>query len=115
MSAEALPLDGLPRQNASQVKNKWGEVVRLARKAGGVAITSHSKVEMVLLDAEVYQSLAEQADAFQSREAAVLDDLSKRFDARLVALRAPGARQKVQALLKSRGKLTQRPRAGTSY
>jgi hypothetical protein len=114
MSAEVLPLDGLPRQNASQVKNKWGEVVRLARRAGGVAITSHSKVEMVLLDAGVYQNLAEQADAFQSREAAVLDDLSKRFDTRLAALRAPGARQKVQALLKSRGKLTQRPRAGTS-
>ncbi len=115
MSNGALPLDGLPRQNASQVKNKWGEVVRLARKTGGVAITSHSKVEMVLLDAEVYQHLAEQADAFQSREAAVLDDLSKRFDVRLAALHAPGARQKVQALLKSRGKLAQRPRAGASY
>jgi len=51
MAAVWPPLDQLPRQNASQVKNRWGEVVRQVRQSGSVAITHHANVEMVLLDA----------------------------------------------------------------
>ncbi|MBW8891197.1 MAG: type II toxin-antitoxin system prevent-host-death family antitoxin, partial [Burkholderiales bacterium] len=50
--AAILPnLDELPRQNASQVKNRWGDVVRQVQKTGSLAVTNHSTVEMVLLTA----------------------------------------------------------------
>ena len=52
MSSPLISIENLPRQNASQVKNKWGEVVRQVRQNGSVAITHHSSVEMVLLDVQ---------------------------------------------------------------
>ena len=115
MSTALLSLEQLPRQNASQVKNKWGEVVRQVRQNGSVAITNHSAVEMVLLDAATYQQLTESLAALQAREQSVLDELGQRFDARLAVLQAPGAAANVQALFEARGKLGKRPKAGASY
>ena len=86
MSSPLISIDDLPRQNASQVKNKWGEVVRQVRQSGSVAITNHSSVEMVLLDAATYQQLTESLAALQAREQSVLDELAERFDARLPSL-----------------------------
>ena len=51
MTTALLSLDELPRQNASSVKNKWGEVVRQVQQLGSLAITNHATVEMVLLNA----------------------------------------------------------------
>lgn len=112
----AMPaLEDLPRQNASQVKNKWGDVVRLVREAGSVAVTHHSAVEMVLLDASTYRQLTQDIQALKAREQTVLDELTQRFDARLAVLQQPGAAQHMAALFDARGKLTQRPKAGTSF
>ena len=108
-------LDALPRQNASQVKNKWGEVVRLVHESGSVAVTNHSTVEMVLLNAATYRQLVEQIMALNAREQSVLDELASRFDSRLAALQQPGADKKVKRLLAAKGKLTRRPKAGKSY
>jgi len=115
MSTALLSLEQLPRQNASQVKNKWGEVVRQVRQNGSVAITNHAAVEMVLLDAATYQQLTEDLQALQAREQSVLDELGQRFDARLAVLQAPDAAVNVQALFEARGKLGKRPKAGASY
>ena len=108
-------LGDLPRQNASQVKNKWGDVVRQVRQMGSVAITSHSAVEMVLLDAATYQQLTEDLAAIREREQSILDDLAGRFSARLAVLDEPDAQQKVRALFDSRCKLARRPKAGASF
>lgn len=115
MLTELPNLDQLPRQNASQVKNKWGEVVRLVHQSGSVAITNHSAVEMVLIDASTYRSLTEEIMALKAREQTVLYDLTDRFNAHLQVLQAPGAADKVTALFEAKGKLTKRPKAGASY
>lgn len=105
----------LPRQNASQVKNKWGDVVRLVHQSGSVAVTNHSVVEMVLLDAATYQQLTEEIQALKAREQTVLDELAERFDARLQGLQQPGVADKVGALFAARGALAKRPKAGASH
>ncbi|KQP22863.1 prevent-host-death protein [Pseudorhodoferax sp. Leaf267] len=110
-----IALDDLPRQNASQVKNKWGEVVRLVRQSGSVAVTNHSAVEMVLVDASTYRQLTEDVQALKDRERAVLQELEQRFDARLAVLQQPDAARKVTALFDTRGKLGRRPKAGASF
>jgi hypothetical protein len=115
MITELPGLDELPRQNASQVKNKWGEVVRLVQELGSVAVTNHSAVEMVLLRAATYRQLVQEISALNAREQVVLDELASRFNSRLAALQQPGAAQKVQALLAAKGKLSQRPKARTSF
>ena len=116
MSSPLISIENLPRQNASQVKNKWGEVARQVRQNGSVAITNHSVVEMVLLDAATYQQLTESLAALQAREQSVLDELAERFDARLASLHQPGAAARVGALFESRGKLgSKRPKAGATH
>lgn len=112
----ALPkLEDLPRQTASDVKNKWREVVREVRESGSVAITNHSSVEMVLVNAEAYRQLAASAAALQEREAAVLDQLSAQFDQRLASLQAPDAADKAAAVFRRKGRLSTRPKAGPAF
>ncbi|MDN8613458.1 type II toxin-antitoxin system prevent-host-death family antitoxin [Variovorax ginsengisoli] len=112
----ALPaLHDLPRQNASQVKNKWGDVVRQVRQSGSVAITNHAAVEMVLLDAATYQQLIEDLQTLGAREQTVLAELSARFDSRLAVLRQPEAARQVGDLFAARGRLARRPKAGASF
>jgi PHD/YefM family antitoxin component YafN of YafNO toxin-antitoxin module len=115
MLTELPGLDELPRQNASQVKNKWGEVVRLVQELGSVAITNHSAVEMVLLRAATYRQLVQEVLALNAREQSVLDELASRFNSRLSALQQADAGQRVRAVFAAKGKLTRRPRAGTSF
>jgi PHD/YefM family antitoxin component YafN of YafNO toxin-antitoxin module len=115
MITELPGLDELPRQNASQVKNKWGEVVRLVQELGSVAITNHSAVEMVLLRAATYRQLVQEVLALNAREQSVLNELASRFNSRLSALQQADAGQRVRAVFAAKGKLTRRPRAGTSF
>ena len=115
MSAILRNLEELPRQNASHVKNRWGEVVRQVQESGSVAVANHSTVEMVLLTAATYNQLVEDAQAVKAREQSVLDELGRRFDARLGALQEPGAAQQVGNLFAAKGKLGRRPKAGDSF
>jgi PHD/YefM family antitoxin component YafN of YafNO toxin-antitoxin module len=115
MITELPGLDELPRRNASQVKNKWGEVVRLVQELGSVAITNHSAVEMVLLRAATYRQLVQEVLALNAREQSVLNELASRFNSRLSALQQADAGQRVRAVFAAKGKLTRRPRAGTSF
>jgi prevent-host-death family protein len=115
MIAQLPKLEDLPRQTASDVKNKWREVVREVREAGSVAITSHSSVEMVLVDAEAYRQLAAGVAALKEREASVLEQLSAQFNERLATLQAPDAGARTAAVFKRRGSLSRRPKAGASF
>jgi hypothetical protein len=112
---ELPDLDELPRQKASQVKNKWGDLVRLVRELGSVAVTNHSAVEMVLLNAAIYRQLVKEVRALNAREQLVLDELAARFNARLAALQQPDAGQKMQELFAAKGKLIRRAKAGASF
>jgi prevent-host-death family protein len=115
MFAELPRLDQLPRQSASQVKNKWREVVREVRETGSVAITNHSEVEMVLVDAARYERLAANAAALIAREEAVLQQLTEQFDQRLAVLQQADASDKVAAVFAGKGKRARRIKAGASF
>jgi len=115
MPAELPTLDQLPRQTASNVKNKWRDVVRQVRETGSVAITTHSTVDMVLVDVATYESLSASAAAMKAREESVLDQLAADFDRRLAALQRPDAGARVAAVFGSRGKLASRPKAGPAF
>ena len=115
MLTELPNIQELPRQNASQVKNKWADMVRLVRESGSVAVTNHSAVEMVLVDAKAYQRLTEEIQAMKAREQTALDELTNRFNARLAVLQQPDASRKLNALLDAKGAIKKRPKAGASY
>jgi prevent-host-death family protein len=115
MIAELPQLEDLPRQTASDVKNKWREVVREVRESGSVAITNHSAVELVLVNAEAYRQLAASAAALKEREAAVLSELSTQFEQRLASLQGPKAGARAAAVFARRGRLASRPKAGSSF
>ena len=115
MITPLIDFQELPRKNASQVKNKWAEVVRFVREEGSVAVTSHSAVEIVMLDVNTYRQLTEEIQVLKAREQTGLDELESRFNARLASLQQPEARAKVQALFNARGKLGRRAKAGSSY
>jgi prevent-host-death family protein len=115
MSAVLSMPETLPRRPASQVKNRWGEVMRQVRESGSVAVTQHSSVEMVLVDIATYRQLAEASNAAQAREQALMDELDNSFAARLAALQSAQTPTRVDALLAARGKLKTRAQAGASF
>ncbi|WP_431112925.1 type II toxin-antitoxin system prevent-host-death family antitoxin [Variovorax paradoxus] len=86
----ALPhLDDLSRQNASQVKNRWGEVVRQVQQSGSAAVTNHSTVEMVLLTAATYNQLVEGRRRASSRCSTNSDADSTSDSGRFTSRRPP--------------------------
>jgi len=115
MTARLLALDALPRQKSTQVKNKWGDVVRQVHDQGSLAITSHSSVELVMLSAGVYQSLLDTIEKLQARERAELDALSEQFKARLETLQQPQAHDRLARMLASKGKAKKAPIAGKTF
>ena len=115
MIADLPELNRLPRHTASDVKNRWRDLVQEVRTAGSVAVTNHAKVELVLVDAETYSQLAASAAALREREQALLEQLSAQFQERLATLQAPDAHDKVSGVFGRKGQLTKRPVAGGSY
>jgi PHD/YefM family antitoxin component YafN of YafNO toxin-antitoxin module len=121
MLTELRDIDELPRQKASQVKNKWGDVVRLVHQSGSVAITNHANIEMVLVDAEAYRELTRMAQAMKERNRATLEQLNERFSERLAVLQQPDAHDRLDSLLATRSRSPRgkskdaAPKAGPAY
>jgi len=108
-------IEELPRRNATQVKNKWSDLVREVRASGTVAVTNHDKVEMVMVEAGKYREMAALVAGAKRRHQATLAELAAEFDRHLAELKAPEARERVEAALASRGRVMPRPKAGTSF
>jgi len=115
MAARLPQIEELPRRNATEVKNKWGDLVREVRANGSVAVTHHDKVEMVVVEAARYREMAALVDDIDARRRSALADLAAEFDRHLAALKAPDARRRVDAAMASRGRATPRPKAGASF
>jgi len=115
MTADLPRIEDLPRRNATQVKNKWGDLVRDVRATGSVAVTHHDKVEMVVVDAARYEAMAMLVAGAKVRQQAVLAELTAEFDRRLAALKSPETRRRVEAVMASRGRGKPRPKAGESF
>jgi antitoxin (DNA-binding transcriptional repressor) of toxin-antitoxin stability system len=108
-------IEDLPRRNSTQVKNKWSDLVREVRASGSVAVTHHDRVEMVVVEAERYREMAALTQSIELRRQTALADLTAEFDRRLADLKAPDARERIEAALKTRGRVTPRPKAGESF
>lgn len=115
MIPSVRPVEDLPRRNATEVKNKWGDLVRQVRAHGSVAVTSHDKVEMVVVEVGRYREMAAVVEGVQGRRQAALDELAAEFDQRLAALKAPDAKGRLDAALASKGRVRPRPKAGASF
>ncbi|MEA1674943.1 type II toxin-antitoxin system Phd/YefM family antitoxin [Nitrospirillum sp. BR 11163] len=115
MVARRSSIEALPRRNATQVRSRWAEVAREVQVSGSVAITNHDRVEMVLVSAEEYERLATKAAGGLAQQQATLDRLVAQFDAELATLREPGARDRLEDMLASKGQGGPRPKAGYSY
>ncbi len=76
---------GLRTVTASDLKNKFGEVIVQAMK-GAVAITRHQRAEFVLLPVEQYLEL-------QQARTAPLEALSSQFDAMVARMNTPAAKR----------------------
>ena len=90
-SAEGI--SRLQTVTASDLKNKFGEVIAQAGK-GAVAITRHQRAEFVLLSVEEYLEL-------QEARTASLDALTSEFDAMVARMNTPAARRGVDQLFKA--------------
>jgi PHD/YefM family antitoxin component YafN of YafNO toxin-antitoxin module len=115
VTAHLLPLEALPSQNSTQVKNKWGDVVRQVHDQGVVAITHHSSVELVVLSAGTYQSVLDTLAELRSREQAELDALAEQFRARLAVLQQPQSHDRLARVLASKGRARKAPKAGKGF
>jgi len=115
MVAPLIAIEDLPSQKSSQVKNKWGDVVRQVQTQGSLAITNHATVEMVLLTAGAYQSLLDLVSRLQAREKSEIDELSDQFKARLAVLQDPQSRGRMKSLLAAKGRANKAPIAGESF
>ena len=115
MAARLPQIDELPRRNATDVKNRWGDLVRQVRATGSVAVTHHDKVEMVVVEAARYREMAALVEDIDTRRQAALADLAAEFDRHLAALKAPDARKRGEAAMAARGRATRRPKAGASF
>ncbi len=110
-----LHIEELPRKNATEVKNRWGDLVREVRASGGVAVTNHDQVEMVVIQAKYYREMTALIEEAKARHQATLAELSAEFDRHLATLKALDARKRVDVVMASRGRGMPRPKAGRSY
>ena len=108
-------LEELPRRTTTQVKNKWGELVRDVRALGTIAVTNHDEVEMVVLEAGKYREMAKLVASVEDRQKAALSELAAEFDRRLAVLNAPDARERIEAAMALRGRVKPRSKAGPSF
>jgi antitoxin (DNA-binding transcriptional repressor) of toxin-antitoxin stability system len=115
MTAGLPQIEELPRRNATQVKNRWSELVREVRACGTVAVTHHDRVEMVVVEAAKYREMAALVEAAKGRQQASLSELAAEFDRHLAALQQPDTGDRIEAALDSQGRVAPRPKAGPSY
>lgn len=108
-------IEELPQRNATQVKNKWSDLVREVRARGSVAVTHHNRVEMVVVEAGKYREMATLVAGAAALRQAALADLAAEFDERLAALKAPDVRGRMEDAMASEGRVEPRPKAGTSF
>jgi prevent-host-death family protein len=115
MVVDLPELDQLHKETASAVKNRWRELVQAVHEKGSVAVTTHAKVELVLVDADTYRQISEGVAAMKVRERGVLDRLADDFEKRLASMQEPGFAKKVDAVFAGQGKLRSRPKAGAAF
>lgn len=117
----ALPLqldeiDDLPRTPASDVKKLgWRGVMKSVGRVGKVVVTNHNQPEAVILSAAEYDRILRALQNAAAKDHDALDMLRRRFDERLVSLRADDAGDRLRALMDGPARLGGAPKAGASH
>lgn len=109
---DAGPAEGLEPLPATTVRRDWSTTKARLRDRGALALTSHDRVEAVLLDPAAYAALVARAEA---ADRALLEGLSRQFDARLAALAAPDAAQRLREAFDREGRFEPGPTAGSRF
>src|SRR5689334_18331430 len=82
--------------NATEAKNKFGEILRRVRTSSPVYIEKHGTPLAVVLDVESYQALVHKTRDAQQLQ---LDALREEFDAMYTRMQKPQSRQAIDRLL----------------
>lgn len=107
--AASSTLEPLP---ATTVRRDWATAKERLRARGVLALTTHDRVEAVLLDPAAYEALVARAEA---ADMALLDGLTRRFDERLAALATPDAADRLRGAFAREGRFDNAPTAGDSF
>ena len=106
----------LRRTPASDVKKLgWRGVVKTIQREGKVLVTNHDAPEAVILSPQEYESIQLALAQAATRTEPTLDALRQKFDARLAALQAPDAAERLRSVMRSPAKLDGKVRAGDRY
>jgi hypothetical protein len=105
----AYALEPMP---ATTVRRDWSTAKDRLRAKGVLALTTHDRVEAVLLEPAAYEALIARAEA---ADQALLDGLTRQFDARLAALKAPDAADRLRTAFAREGHFDTPPRAGDAF
>jgi len=102
----ASPALQLPTAPASEVKKRgWRGMMRMARDHGAVVVTHHNEPEAVIVPMAAYTKLLESAREKEVAEAAVLEQLRRKFDEQLAVLNQPDVVDGVARLFRKRIRL----------
>lgn len=110
------PLDTLPHTPAADVKKLgWRGVMKSVGRSGKVVVTNHNTPEAVILSAQEYGAIQLALQEAAERAEPALDALRQRFDARLAALQADDAGDRLRALMQRPARLDGDVVAGGSH
>ena len=110
------PLEALPHTPAADVKKLgWRGVMKSVGRTGKVVVTNHNTPEAVILSAQEYGVIQQALQEAAARSEPALDALRQRFDARLAALQAADAGDRLRALMQGPAQLGGEVVAGGSH
>lgn len=116
LSLQLDAIDDLPHTPASDVKRLgWRALMDAIAKRGQVVVTNHDKPQAVILSMETYDAILEALRQASANDEAALDALRRRFDARLSALSAPDAGNRLRATMRKGAKLGGKVKVGASH
>ena len=101
MHAAVAPksIDTLPHTPASDVKKLgWRGVMKLVAKNGKVLVTNHNQPEAVILPVEEYNRILQLLIDAGEKDRALVEQLRRKYDARLQWLNEPGAGDTLESL-----------------
>lgn len=109
-------IEDLPRTPAADVKKLgWRGVMKSVSRTGKVVVTNHNEPEAVILSTETYDAIMQALQRAESRNASALDELRRRFDARMASLQAADAGDRLRVLARSPARLGGKVKAGASH
>ena len=115
-SGAFLPLTGLPRTPASDLKKLgWRGMMNTLRSKGRLLVTNHDEPEAVIMQVAEYDALMQLVKQSQAQTESALAGLRQSFDERLSVLQGRSAATRLQSTIRGRAKLSGKVKAGSGY